>query len=73
MTINPLIHRSPSVGSLTKKIMAINPDLGVQDIIWIIRESTRAQGKEGGEYALAEIVDEQQALDLAKATLTPRK
>jgi hypothetical protein len=68
-----LIHRAPSVGGLVKKIMEINPELGVQEITQIVRRATRAQGAEAGDYAALEIVDEQMALALAKATLQKSK
>jgi hypothetical protein len=64
-----LIHRAPSVGGIVKKIMEINPELGVQEITQIIRLATRTQGSEAGDYASLEVVDEQKALALAKGTL----
>lgn len=67
--MNHLLHPFTSVGSLTKKIMAINPDLNVQEIIWLIRQATRTQS---GPDA-AETIDEGYALELAKATLIQRK
>jgi hypothetical protein len=63
-----LLHRAPSVGSLVKKIMEINPELGTQEIIQIIRQCTKTQGAGVGDYSSLEIVDEQQALKLAKET-----
>jgi hypothetical protein len=64
-----LIHRSPSVGGLVKKIMDINPELGIQEIVQLIRMATRSQGKMAGDYEAMEIVDEKQALALAQSTL----
>ncbi|MFL5814026.1 MAG: hypothetical protein ACJ763_10655 [Bdellovibrionia bacterium] len=64
-----LIHRAPSVGGLVKKIMEINPELGVREISQIIRQSTHAQGSEAGDYAALEIVDEAKAIELAQSTL----
>jgi hypothetical protein len=61
-----LIHRTPSVGSLIKKIMAINPDLSAPQMIDIIRQSTRPQGGTGNEFASAEVIDEAKALLLAR-------
>ncbi len=67
--MNRLIHRAPSVGGLVKKIMEINPELGVQEITQIIRKATHSQGVEAGDYASMEIVDEQEALAIAQSTL----
>lgn len=66
-----LIHRSASVGSLTKKIIAINPDLNSSEIINLIRQSvlTQSQSPLAGEFVQAEVIDETKALLLAKATL----
>jgi hypothetical protein len=66
--MNNLLHRNASVGSLIKKILAINPELGVQEIIGLIRESTRIQNGMLGEYDSTELINEDQALELAKAT-----
>lgn len=67
-----LIHRASSVGGLIKKITEINPELGVQEISRIIRQATRTQGAEAGDFAALEIVDEEVALALAKSTLPAR-
>ena len=64
-----LLHRSPTVGSVIKKIVTINPALGTPEIIHMIRQSVRAQGGNGNEFASAEIIDEEQALSLARASL----
>jgi hypothetical protein len=65
-----LIHRSPSVGNLTKKIIAINPELQTSDIINIIRQCvlSQAQSPLAGEFIQAEVIDESKALRLAEAT-----
>lgn len=62
-----LIHRTPSVGSLVKKLMAINPELSAQDLIRIVKESVRTQGEEVGEFATAEVIDDAKALAMARA------
>jgi hypothetical protein len=64
-----LIHRSPSVGSLTKQILAINPDLNTAEIIGIIKDCTLRQGGPGNEFGPAETIDQPRALGLARATL----
>lgn len=64
-----LIHRTPSVGSILKKIMAINPDLSAPEMIGLIRQSIHTQGQEGFEFAQAEVIDEPKCLELARATL----
>lgn len=67
--MNRLIHRAPSVGGLIKKITEINPELGVQEIAQIIRMATRTQGAAAGDYAALEVVDEKEALEIARRTL----
>ena len=69
MYMNRLLHPFTSVGSLTKKIMAINPDLSVQEIIALIRHATRSSTQVGTGSSSGEIIDEARALELAKATL----
>jgi hypothetical protein len=66
-----LIHRSPSVGGVIKKMLAINPNLGADQIIDFIRKSTFKQEQSGvaGEFAQAEVIDEKLALSMATATL----
>ena len=69
-----LIHKSPSVGGVIKKILAINPDLSAVQIIDIIRKSTLVQAQSGvaGEFAQAEVIDEVHALGLARGTVLPQ-
>lgn len=64
-----LIHRTPSVGSVIKKIMAINPELSAPEILAMVRESIHVQGGKGSEFAQAEVIDEAKALRLAQGTL----
>ena len=61
-----LIHRQPSIGSITKKILAINPQLEATDVIAIIRKAVHTQGKQAGEFAAAEVIDEVKALTMAR-------
>lgn len=61
-----LIHHTPTVGSLIKKVMAINPELTAQEMIQIVKESLQTQGEVAGEFASAERVDEEKALRLAR-------
>ena len=61
--------RAPTIGSLVKKIVEINPDLGVDEIVALIRGSMKPRGGPALDFASAEVVDEQRALELAKATL----
>lgn len=72
LPMQSFLHRSPSVGSITKKIMEINPELSGQEIIRIIRASVETQGRDAGEFAGIEMIDESRALALAKATLPQR-
>jgi hypothetical protein len=64
-----LLHKTSSIGGIVKKIMAINPELGTAEIIALVRKATHTRGKEAGEYASLEIVDETLALELARQTL----
>jgi hypothetical protein len=68
-----LFLRSPSVGSITKKIIAINPQLTAPQIIDLIRQSAKqqVQSELPGVFAQAEVIDEVKALRLAQLTLTP--
>lgn len=68
ISMEHLIHRAPSVGGVIKKIMAINPDLNVREVIDLVRRSTETQVM-GGEFSKAEIVNEAKALELARATV----
>ncbi len=61
-----LIHRQPSIGSITKKILAINPQLEATEVISIIRQAVHTQGKKAGEFASAEVIDEVKALAMAR-------
>ncbi len=65
----PLSHRSPSVGSVTKKIIGINPNLSTHEIIDIVRRSIDPLGGLAGDFNSAEIVDEERALELARESL----
>jgi hypothetical protein len=64
-----ITHRAPSVGSITKRILAINPDLGTSEIIGLVRQAIKPIGV-AGEFSSAEMIDEELALQLARATLT---
>jgi hypothetical protein len=66
-----LLHRAASVGSVTKKIMAINPSLTAPQIIDLIRQSvlTQEQSALPGVFAQAEVIDEDKALRLARETV----
>lgn len=64
-----LNHRAPSVGSITKKIIDINPDLSAKAVMEIVRRSIDPLGGFAGEFSSAEVVDEARALELARATL----
>jgi hypothetical protein len=59
--------RPTSVGSLVKKITAINPALGVPEIIAIVREATIKKPEGSYEFGTSEVIDEKLALELARA------
>lgn len=65
----PLLHRAPSVGGITKKIMEINPNLGVKEIMDIVRRSVDPMGGLAGDFNSAEVLDEDRALQLARESL----
>jgi hypothetical protein len=58
----------PSVGSTIKKMIAINPELGADEMIRFIKQSLRPSVA-SGEFAGHETLDEQHALALARASL----
>jgi hypothetical protein len=63
------LHRAPSVGSLVKKVLAVNPNLSTHDIIAMVREATHDQGENAGEYSSVQVVDENKVMELARASL----
>ena len=69
--MDKLIYRTPSVGSIVKKVLAINPDLNVHQTIEIIRRSVQSQTQDilAEEFLSAEVVNETLALELARASL----
>jgi hypothetical protein len=58
-----LIHRTPSVGGLIKKLTENFPDLSAPELTEILRAAVRVQGR--GEFAHAQVIDEELALELA--------
>jgi hypothetical protein len=62
------LHRAPSVGSVVKQILEINPDLPVGAVTDIVRAATRRRGG-NGDFASTETLDVPRALELARATL----
>jgi hypothetical protein len=67
--MNPILLSTPSVGSLVKKVITINPDLTAQEVMDLIRASVEFRGGLIGEPSRFEAVNEQKALQLAHATL----
>lgn len=63
------VLRSPSAGSVIKKIHEINPELGVQEMSAMIRAATQRRGGPGYEYADVEVIDEEKAMQLARESL----
>jgi hypothetical protein len=64
-----LIHRTPSVGAIVNRLLKVNPELGMQDLAFIIRSSMEVQGGMGSEFSQASFIDEEKALGLARRTL----
>ncbi len=67
-----LVLRTPSVGSVVKKVIAIHPDLTTTEIIQMIKQSIQTQGGSGNEFGSAEMIDEEQVLRLARASLVKK-
>ncbi len=65
-----VIHHSPSVGGVVKKVLAINPHLSAPVLVDLIRQATRRQGESAGEFASIEVIDVEKALELAHLSLT---
>ncbi len=66
--MDPFLLKTPSVGHIVKKMIAINPELTTAEIICMIRESIQPQGNSTGEFASAEMINETKALHLAQGT-----
>jgi hypothetical protein len=50
--------------------MSINPDLGVPEIIALVRQATESRKDWAGDCDTLESVDEEKALQLARETLS---
>ena len=59
---------TPSAGSIIKKIVTLNPTLGVQDVIDIVRECVEVQTPSSEDFTQFEVINEKKALALAAAT-----
>lgn len=66
------LFSAPSVGSLVKKMLLINPELSAAHLIQMIRQSVRVQGQSMSTEPQAETVDERFALELARKSLQER-
>jgi len=64
-----VLFRAPSIGGVINKILAINENLSSPEIIQIVRQSMRTRSGEQSEFASVEVIDEQHALSLARASL----
>lgn len=64
------LHRTPSAGTIIKKIVEINPELGVAEIGALIRAASSRRGGPALEYSDVEVIDEGKALELARATVS---
>jgi hypothetical protein len=63
------LHQAPSVGSLVPKILEINPNLTSPEVIAMVRQCIKKRGPEAGDFAYAEVLDEEMVLRLAKESL----
>ncbi len=66
-SLNP--HRGPAAGAIIKKMHELNPALGTRQLIEIVRQSMRVRGGSDPDFAQLEVIDEEKALSLVKATL----
>ena len=66
--MDSVVQPSASVGSLVKKIIMINPDLGVEEIIRMVKQSIEIRVSGDAEFGGTEIIDEEKALRLARET-----
>ena len=71
-TSEPLVHRTPSVGSILKRMIEINPELSASELTALIRESILDQSQAGlaaGEFAQAQVIDEAKCLRLTRESV----
>ncbi len=61
-----VIHKTPSVGGIIKRLHEVYPGLGIRELADIIRQSTEELGGTSGEFSSAFVVDELKADQLAK-------
>lgn len=61
-------RRTPTVGSVSKKIMEINPKLNAQEIIFVIKQSVLYEYAIKDGFTKTEVIDEEKALEMARAT-----
>lgn len=61
--------QNPTVGSVSKKVIEINPNLSAQEIIFIIRQSVLYEYAIKDGFTKSEVIDEAKALDMARASL----
>ena len=62
-------RRSPAAGAIIKKMHELNPELNTYQLIDIVRQSMRLYGGENPDFAQIEVIDEEKALSLVRATL----
>lgn len=67
------VHRSPSVGSIVKRMLEIDPEIPAKELMTLVRQATRTQGAEAGDFAQIEVVDEKLAMDLVRARVAARR
>jgi hypothetical protein len=66
-SLNP--HRTPAAGAIIKKMHELNPELGTRQLIDIVRQSLKQNGGVHSDFAQIEVIDEEKALSLVRATL----
>ena len=61
-------HRAPSVGAVVKKMLAVNPELSTHELIAMVRQAISVQGGPESDFATVEVINEEKALALARAS-----
>lgn len=62
---------NPTVGSVSKKILEINPELSAQEIVYVIKQSILSEFSIEEGFLKSEVIDEEKALQMARASCRP--
>ncbi len=59
------LRNTATVGHVSRKILELNPELGVQEVIFIIKQSVIRESEIEGSFTKTEYIDEAKALQMA--------